>query len=98
MMIENQVVLPEKDLINFKVKDKVTTVSNMFKEIKFNKLNYYPSREDISLMKSNLPKYSIFILWLLSNVKKPKTEEEYIIIKELEEVIDKYMKPKQKLQ
>ncbi len=59
-------------------------------------LGYYPTVEEIEIMKANIPKYYTFIIWVLSNPNEPETREERESEKELNRLIMKYTRFKDK--
>ncbi len=74
--------------------EKMDDLFSIVDGIEFSSFRYYPSMEEIEIMKTDIPKYYAFILWILSNPAGPETKEEELSEKELNRIIMKYTKLK----
>jgi hypothetical protein len=74
--------------------EKMDDLFSIIDNIEYSSFSYYPTMEEIEIMKTNIPKYYAFILWILSNPIGPETKEEERVEKELNRIIMKYTKLK----
>ncbi len=74
--------------------EKMDDLFSIVDNIEFSTLRYYPSMDEIEIMKADVPKYYAFILWILSNPAGPETKEEKKAEKELNRIIMKHTRLK----
>lgn len=92
---ENTEVSKDKKHITI-THEKMDELFCILDDIEFPFLKYYPTMEEIEIMKANVPKYYAFILWILSNPAGPETKEEKLAEKELNRIIMLHTKLKNK--
>lgn len=92
---ENIEISKDKNYVNI-THEKIEDLFSIIDTIEFPATGYYPTMEEIEIMKKNIPKYYAFILWVLSNPTGPETKEEETIEQELNKIIHKYTKLKKR--
>lgn len=90
---ENTVILKDKKYVSL-THENMDDLFSILDNVEYSSFSYYPSMEEIEIMKTNIPKYYAFILWILSNPTGPETKEEEKVEKELNRIIMKYTRLK----
>jgi hypothetical protein len=91
VLIKNIDVSKDKNCITI-THEKMDELLTIVENIELKSLCYYPTMEEIEIMKADIQKYYTFILWVLSNPDGPSTKEEIESEKELNRIIMKYTK------
>lgn len=90
---ENIEISKDKNYVNL-THEKIDDLFLIVENIEFSSLRYYPTMEEIEIMKLDIPKFYAFMLWILSNPNGPETKEEEKAEKELNRIIMKHTKIK----
>lgn len=90
---ENIGIMKDKNYVTI-THEKMNDLFSIVDDIEFSALRYYPTMEEIEVMKTNIPKFYAFILWILSNPGGPETKEEQKAEKELNRIIMKHTRLK----
>lgn len=90
---ENIEIMKDRNYVTM-THEKMDDLFSIVDNIEFSTLHYYPTMEEIEIMKSDVPKYYAFIIWILSNPAGPETIEEEKAEKELNRIIMKHTKLK----
>ncbi|MDF2872939.1 MAG: hypothetical protein K0R05_4514 [Anaerocolumna sp.] len=90
---ENIEIMKDRNFVTM-THEKMDDLFSIVDNIEFSSFRYYPTMEEIEIMKSDVPKYYAFILWILSNPAGPETIEEEKAEKELNRIIMKHTRLK----